>query len=303
MTSFSKIFELRRCQPWLGTFVEVSATGRGAERVTRGVQAAFEAVQRVHQLMSFHDPDSEVTLLNQRAARVPVVVHAWTYQVLHEARRLHLLSDGVFDIAIAPSLMTWGFLPQARPLARYDGTTADIELMSGQQVRFHRPLAMDLGGIAKGFAVDRAIEALQGAGAFSGSVNAGGDLRVFGPDPQPLRIRQPGQPERTIPSGEMVNEAAATSSTCFSLRRRQGRWVSPIVNAHTGRPWLGRASVTVLAPTCLWADALTKIVALAPQRAPEILAQCHARAVIISNMKRFPSRVVALEFSPCTLAA
>ena len=64
MISSSKTFELRRCQPWLGTFVEVSATGGGEEALRRGVRAAFAAIQRVHHLMSFHDPDSEVTRLN-----------------------------------------------------------------------------------------------------------------------------------------------------------------------------------------------------------------------------------------------
>ena len=104
-------------------------------------------------------------------------------------------------------------------------------------------------------------------------------------------------------AGEIANQAAATSGAYFSRRRRQGRWVSPIVDARTGRPWLGRASVTVLAPTCLWADALTKIVALAPERAPEILAHCRARALIVSNMKPTLGSAAPAEFSPCTLAA
>lgn len=175
--------------------------------------------------------------------------------------------------------------------------------MTEHRVRFHQPLAIDLGGIAKGFAVDRAVEALQAAGALSGSVNAGGDLRVFSPQPQPLRVRLPRRLANSIVVGELCNEAAATSAAYFTRRRHAGRWVSPILDPRTGRPWLGRASVTVIAPDCLLADALTKVVALSPERAPEILARCSARAVILSDTRQSRSRTTHHAPSSCTSPA
>ena len=294
---------LRRCQPWLGTYVEISATGGDARELQPAVDSAFAAVARVHWLMSFHDPASDVSRLNQRAAHAPVTVDAWTHEVLTAAQQLHQISGGVFDIAVAPRLIAWGFLPGESAAPRCPGSTADVQLRPHGQVFFQRPLQIDLGGIAKGFAVDRAMAALQAAGISAGSVNAGGDLRVFGSAPQPLRVRHPRDPAQTLSPLEISNEAAATSAAYFTRRRHAGRWVSPILDPLTSRPWLGRASVTVIAPHCLVADALTKIVALAPERAPEILAQYGARALVISDTKQPRLRTVRRKISPCTSAA
>ena len=282
---------MRRCQPWLGTYIEIAAQALDTVTLEGAIQAAFAAVARVHRLMSFHDPASDVSRLNQRAVRAPVAVDAWTHAVLGEAQRLHRLSGGVFDVAVAPSLIAWGFLPRGANAPDH-GSTADLELMTKQRVRFHRPLAIDLGGIAKGFAVDRAVEALQAAGACGGSVNAGGDLRVFGPQPEPLRVRHSRHLANCIVVGELRNEAAATSAAYFTRRRHAGHWVSPILDPRTARPWLDRTSVTVIAPACLSADALTKVVALAPDRAPAILTRYGARAVVISDTKESTSRLV-----------
>ena len=293
----------RRCQPWLGTYVEVAAQAPDEAVLERAIQSAFDSVARVHRLMSFHDPASDVSRLNRHASHSPVTVDAWTHEVLGEAQRMHLLSGGIFDVAIAPSLIAWGFLPDKHVPTEGRGTTAEVDLMTKRRVRFHRSLTLDLGGIAKGFAVDRAVEALQAAGISSGSVNAGGDLRVFGPRPQPLRVRHPGQPTKTLVVGELRDEAAATSAACFSRRRHAGRWVSPILDPFTARPWLGRASITVIAPSCLQADALTKIIALAPEGAPAILTDCGARAIIVADAKPSNSRLMCGPLSPCTLAA
>ena len=293
---------LRRCQPWLGTYVEISVTGDDARELSRAVDFAFAAVARVHWLMSFHDPASDVSRLNQRATRAPVTVDAWTWQVLAAAQQLHQISGGVFDVAVAPSLIAWGFLPGEGPPPHH-GTTADLELHAHEQVYFRRPLTLDLGGLAKGFAVDRAVAALQAAGVSAGCVNAGGDLRVFGPEPQPLRVRHPRDPAQTLAPLEISSEAAATSAAYFTRRRHAGRWVSPILDPLTGRPWLGHASVTVIAPDCLVADALTKIVALAPERAPGILAQYGARALVISDTKQPRPRPARRPISPCTSVA
>ena len=294
---------VRRCQPWLGTYVEITAQAADEATQERAISAAFAAVARVHWLMSFHDPASEVSRLNQRATQAPVTVDAWTYEVLGVAQQLHELSGGVFDMAVAPRLITWGFLPSTSAALRRPGTTADVELLPHHQVFFRRPLTLDLGGLAKGFAVDRAVEALQAAGATAGGVNAGGDLRVFGSAAQPLHVRHPRDPAQTLSTVEISNEAAATSAAYFARRRCAGRWVSPILDPLSGRPWLGRASVTVIAPNCLMADALTKIVALAPERAPEILHRHGARALIVADTKSSPMRPAPRTISPCTSAA
>jgi hypothetical protein len=117
-------------------------------------------------------------------------------------------------------------------------------------VRFRRPVTIDLGGIAKGFAVDRAVEALQKAGAISGIVNAGGDLRVFGEHAQEVQIRHPLYPGRTAGMVRLRDRALATSARYFAPALFDGRSRQPLPD---------EISVTVAARDCLTADALTKI--------------------------------------------
>src|SRR5262245_8934787 len=102
----------RRAQPWLGTFVEIAATGPSAASVHAAIDDAFAAVATVHRLMSFHETASDVSRLNRHAAVEAVRVHPWTYEVLQAALDLHRRSAGVFDVTVAPALQALGLLPQ-----------------------------------------------------------------------------------------------------------------------------------------------------------------------------------------------
>jgi thiamine biosynthesis lipoprotein len=145
------------------------------------VEEAFAAIGAV----SFHDEGSDVSRLNRGAYETAIRVHPWTFEVLEIALDLHSRSNGMFDIRIAPALQKLGLLPYhggdlAGDAPRISGH-GGIELLAGQRVRFHdRATQIDLGGIAKGFAVDRAIDALRDHGMPSGLVNAGGDLAPLG---------------------------------------------------------------------------------------------------------------------------
>ena len=99
MKSSSNI-EIRRCRPYLGTFVEIGAEGADPAAVERGIDAAFAAVARVHRLMSFHDPRSDVSRINREAFPKAVTVDPWTWQVLKTAQELARESSGAFDIAV-----------------------------------------------------------------------------------------------------------------------------------------------------------------------------------------------------------
>ena len=132
---------------------------------------------------------------------------------------MHRWSNGVFDIAVASTLQGMDLLPRlsADVPVGTDALSFDaIELLADQSVRFrHANVRVDLGGIAKGFAVDRALEVLRGSGAASGLVNAGGDLAVFGEASQTVHIRHPRDPRRLICSVEVTDEALASSARRF----------------------------------------------------------------------------------------
>src|SRR5215472_13458315 len=192
--STNRQIEIRRCRPLLGTFVEVATSGTNAASLERGINAAFVAIEKVQRLMSFHDPDSDVSRMNRDAFPKSVIVHPWTWKVLETAQHLAHESNGVFDIAIARLLASRGYLPRAECQPDSAATWRDIFLRKNCRVFFRRQLVIDLGGIAKGFAVDRAVAALRASGIKAGIVNCGGDLRVFGPISRIVHVRHPAKP-------------------------------------------------------------------------------------------------------------
>jgi thiamine biosynthesis lipoprotein len=268
-------------RPLLGTFVEIRASGEQS-RLGSGMAAAFAAIERVQCLMSFHDPQSDVSQINAAQPGAVLQVDALTHTVLSAARALSERSRGLFDATMADALVRHGFLP--RPGA--DGTARvtfrDLELLPRSRVRWRRKGWVDLGGIAKGFAVDRAIEALQSHGVASGVVNAGGDLRCFGA-PEPIHVRSPEDPSVLVHLGLLVDGAVATSADYFSERESGEERIGPLVDPRRAACVGWGRSVSVIADTCMMADALTKVVALAPECAPARLEPLDAQALILDR--------------------
>jgi thiamine biosynthesis lipoprotein len=175
--------------------------------------------------------------------------------------RIAEASDGCFDPTIAPQLVSWGFLPRPSttidPDARADWR--DIELVGNSHVRLAQPLWLDLGGIAKGYAVDRAVEVLLEAGTKQVVVEAGGDLRVAGTGAETVYLRDGAGGVDASPLAEISDAAFATSCGAVGRRRIDDRWCSVHVDARTREPSETTAHACVTAPTCMVADALTKV--------------------------------------------
>jgi thiamine biosynthesis lipoprotein len=143
-------------------------------------------------------------------------------------------------------------------------------------------LLIDLGGIAKGFAVDRAVDALRRHGATAGTVNAGGDLRIFGSAGEPVLVRRPDASGCFLPLTVLHDSALATSAPYFAARRIGGHLCAPVIDPRNGRPSRQSISVTVQARTCLLADALCKAVWLAgASGAVQILRRHRARGWVL----------------------
>ncbi|SRR5579871_1202119 len=279
---------LRRARPLLGTFVEIAVTGPAIPAMEDAVEAAFAAVATVHGLMSFHETDSDVSRLNRDAASRPVRVHDWTCEVLEVACDLNRRSAGVFDVAVAPALQRLGLLPSVPALASLSSApfqqfSGAIELLPDNEVRFaHTEVKIDLGGIAKGFAVDRAVDALRCHGVAEGLVNAGGDLRAFGPRRHDIDVRDPRQPEQPICRVALRNGALASSAGRFDLVRSDQVLSCAVVDPATAMPVRAIRGATVRAPSCIVADALTKVVMNAGEAAAPILEHFGADALFLS---------------------
>src|SRR5262249_37336364 len=151
----------------------------------------FAALTQVERLMHPHSPDSDLARINGAATGAPVNVHASTCGLLNFAYQLQALTDGVFDPCL-PS---------------QSGRLQDVEIGSGQVI-CHAPVALDFGGFGKGYAVACAIEELMAHGCRSGLVNAGGDLRVFGPRGEPIVLR--------TPAGELTDLVLSDSALAVS---------------------------------------------------------------------------------------
>ena len=158
---------MRHCRPLLGTYVEIEADGDVA------IDAGFAAIGRVHALMSAHEPDSDVGRINRFGHLGPVEVEDWTMLVLERALTWSRRSTGTFDVLRAgKSAIECGLLPRHRDQPPPEAAHWTWLHVDGRAVRLMRPGCIDLGGIAKGFAVDQAIAAMRTAGGKSGFVNA-----------------------------------------------------------------------------------------------------------------------------------
>lgn len=260
MKSFSNNLVIERAQPWLGTLVSIWIEGLTASRAHRAIDAAFAEVASIHRLMSFHQEDSDVSRLNRRAVDKPVPVHPHTFEVLQWALKFSACSDGCFDISVGAELVNWQLLP--RPSARICDRRAswrDIELRSDGHVVFHRPLWIDLGGIAKGYAVDRATGVLRSSGARRSVVNAGGDIRVNGKQAERIAL-DTGSPANALSVLELSDGSVASSTGLRQRRWHHGRLLGPHVHGVLRTPVPTERFACVVAERCVVADALTKVV-------------------------------------------
>ncbi len=265
--------------------MEICAGGRTEEHLNWAIHRAFKAVERVHHLMSFHNETSDVSRINRLAFKEPVSIHPSTYEVLKTAQEIFAKTNGLFDCTIAPLLVRWKYLPR---FSRNNpsGNFLDVQLLPQHQVKFKKSVMIDLGGIAKGFAVDQAVKELRKQGVSYGSVNAGGDLRIFGNRKQSIYVRDIQNPGKILRLGFARQIAFATSAHYFSQKQWRGKQVSAIVNPKDHSPCLTPESISVFAPSCMIADALTKAVMLEGNPEAAFLKKFSARAILLKDPSR-----------------
>jgi thiamine biosynthesis lipoprotein len=277
-----------RARPLLGTRVDIRVDGLAEMQANAAIDAGFAAIGEIHRLMSFHEPASDVSRLNRDAVLGPVRVSAQTFAVLARAQEISEASGGLFDISTARQLVAWDYLPRpAGPAPAVQASWRDILLADDMSVRFARPLWIDLGGIAKGYAVDRAIQAMNLGPTVQCIVNAGGDLRVAGPRAERIALRVPFVTEQTsapplasegIPAIEIADGSLASSSGREHARERDGGIVGPHVDGVSGGSTGTNRFVSVAAADCVVADALTKVVMAAGAGAEAVLRRFGAAA-------------------------
>ena len=262
---------IRRTLPVMGTFGEVAVVHKDEKYAQGAIDAAFQELGRVESALTRFRSDSEVGRANLSAFSAPQSVSAETSSVLQSALRWADVTDGSFDPCLGRAVVLWDVGNRTQPPKTEDvrrfarrGLFQALELgKSGGEdvVLFHQEdMGIDLGGIGKGYGVDRAVEILRSWGIQNGLVNVGGDLYALGVsedgDPWSVGVRSPDDPSGLVTTLKMTDRAVATSGDYHQFFEHEGRRYHHLLDPTTGAPSQARArSVTVAADACMDADA------------------------------------------------
>ena len=238
---------IRRLRIALGTWVAIEARASSAAAALAGTEAAFAAIAQVDWRMHPTRQGSDVARINVEASGLRIPIHPSTWWVLRLAQRVYAFTNGVFDPCV----------PDRPGRLRDLQLSAHVASDSTPWALCQAPLALDLGGIAKGYAIDCAIDALIACGCTAGLVNAGGDLRLFGTRHESILLRHADGTCRPL---TLNNTALAVSD--MGARRRPSEHRGYYRRTGAGSP--ARRYAAVLAREAAVADALTKCVLLAP---------------------------------------
>jgi thiamine biosynthesis lipoprotein len=275
-------------EPHMGTKVRIVFYASSPEQAEAGRKAAFAVMKDVDDRMSDYKPDSELSRLSAAAGKGPQPVSAELFEVLAVSVRTAEVSDGTFDITVGPLVRLWrrsrneGKLPgpeeiaAAKSLVDYHWLKLDARARTAELLR--PGMVLDVGGIAKGYACDRAITALKDAGITRALVDTGGGMALSDPPPgkDGWRIGMLGDESKIL---QLSNCGVSTSGDTEQYVEIGGVRYSHIIDPATGLGLTNRAMATVIAKDGLTSDALdTPICILGSERGLRMATQNGAEA-------------------------
>jgi thiamine biosynthesis lipoprotein len=275
--------EVRRSQLLMGTVVEIMAVGQDAGRVESAVDAAFTEMTRLEQLLSSYQPDSEISRVSQDGTDFDISRE--TAEVLALGLDVARRSHGAFDMTLGRLKSLWGFdtdHPALPDESLIPGTLVgigpnDLKLTDRHVKKCNPQLKLDLGGIAKGYAVDRAVAVLRQHGIESAAINAGGDIYLLGRKgnrPWRIGIQHPRQKGAVLETVQVSNRAVVTSGDYERFFEQDGQRYHHIFDPGNGFPARGCQSVTVIADSVALGDALaTAAFVMGPQAGLQLLSR------------------------------
>jgi thiamine biosynthesis lipoprotein len=258
-------------QDIMGTRVSVELWHENTELAAQAMDSVMNEMRVVDQTMSPYIATSDIFRINQQAAQQEVIVSEEVYKVIDKSLYYSRLSDGAFDISFSSVGRYYDYRQKLAPSERkvqQKLAAIDYQLIKlnpiNHSVRFlHTDINIDLGGIAKGYAVDRAIKLLQDLGVKSAIVSAGGDSRILGDrqgTPWVIGIRHPRKAGDYAVRIPLINSAISTSGDYERFFIRDGERLHHIINPSTGHSANKVQSVSILAPHAVDSDALSTTV-------------------------------------------
>ena len=291
------------------TVVEITVSSDSAEKAKSVIDKAFNELDRLAKLLNFYSDDSEVSMINRHAGDKPVKVSSETLEIIEKALYVSENTEGAFDITVGPVVRLWDFKNKVIPdektikeklkIVGYKNIIVDRQKSTVFLKK--RGMQMDLGGIIKGYAADKAVEVLKKDGIKSGIVAVAGDIKAFGKKPDGglwnVGIQNP-RPNPPIPplakggnGGDEIIAAIGLSdagiSTSGDYQRffiKGGKRYHHLLNPKTGYPVYDCQSATVITRDAVFTDAFsTGIFILGHQRGMDVLKRLGFDGVIVDK--------------------
>ncbi|MFC1833380.1 FAD:protein FMN transferase [Thermodesulfobacteriota bacterium] len=268
----------------MGTFVEITVAGNGP-KVKEAAQAVIAELARVEKLTSFHQ-SSALGAINDKAGVAPVSPGEELLKLVNTSLDTARKTSGAFDPTVGPLSRLWNFsggdptLPDRqdvqRATAKVGWKRVALDAETGTIFLPHEGMSLDLGAIAKGYALDRAKEVLTKYGVSSALINAGGDVLGMGlkqpGKPWRVGIQDPRNPRDIVAVVDLTDRVIVTSGDYERFFTKDGKRYHHILDPRTGYPARGVQSVTIVAPDGVTADALaTAVFVLGPGQGLEII--------------------------------
>ena len=297
--SFGKETVYKKTMPLMDTIVSITVVADSKDMAEKAIERTFAEIGRFGDLINFYSDTSELAGINRNAGIHSVKVSPETLDVIGKAVFAAEKSGGAFDPTIGPIIKLWDFLNKKKPteaeilqalfLVNYkdiliDRTDATVFLK-------RKGMMIDLGGIAKGYAADLAVESLKKEGILSGLVSIAGDIRTFGmkPDKSPWTIgiknpRQTGEKDEIVAKIRLSDKAISTSGDYERFFISDDKRYHHLLDPKTGLPASGCRSVSIVTDKAVDTDAFsTAVFILGPEKGMKLVKEMGMDAIIIDS--------------------
>jgi len=289
----------KKTMPLMDTIVSITVVAESSDTAEKAIEITFAQIGRFGDLINFYSDNSELAEINRNAGVHSVKVSPQTLDVIGKAVSAAEKSGGAFDPTIGPIVKLWDFLNKkkpaeseivkALPLVNYK----DILIDRADSTVFlkRKGMMIDLGGIAKGYAVDLAVESLKKEGILSGLVSIAGDIRTFGmkPDKRPWIIgiknpRQTGEKDELVAKIRLSEKAISTSGDYERYFISEDKRYHHLLDPKTGMPASGCRSVSIVTDRAVDTDAFsTAIFILGAVKGMKVVKEMGMDAMIIDS--------------------
>jgi FAD:protein FMN transferase len=263
------------------TVVSITVVSNSEDQAKKAINASFTELDRVASLLNFYSETSEISLINRQAGEKPAKVSKDTLDIIEKAIYVSEMTEGAFDVTVGPLVKLWDLknevipdkieIEEKRQIVGYKNIVVDraastvfIKLKGAQ---------IDLGGIIKGYAVDKVVEVLHQNGIRSGVIAVGGEVRALGkkPDGESWRVgvqnpRQKGAADQVIATIELSDKALSTSGDYIRFFEREGARYHHLLDPKTGYPSRQCGSTTIVADDNITTDGFSKLFILGPEK-------------------------------------